>query len=199
MVLQAGGESSEATRRAFSELCCAYWYPLYAFVRRRGHAPAEAQDLTQEFFARLLEHNWVARADRPDALLLDGGDTWHGSYTCYHTEGQDMVNVMNALKPDAMTFHWEFTLGSDRVHELVEGLPFAALGQNIFDAEWDEPVLVDLIADGVYPLSPGNDQGWTSLSALPLTDSLTLRTSALFGLTAGSPDATFRVFLTQAY
>jgi len=81
----------------------------------------------------------AVRADRPDALLLDGGDTWHGSYTCYHTEGQDMVNVMNALKPDAMTFHWEFTLGSGRVEELVNGLPFAALGQNIFDAEWDEP------------------------------------------------------------
>ena len=80
------------------------------------------------------------RADRPDALLLDGGDTWHGSYTCYHTEGQDMVNVMNALKPDAMTFHWEFTLGSERVTELVETLPFAALGQNIFDLEWDEPL-----------------------------------------------------------
>ena len=79
------------------------------------------------------------RADRPDAILLDGGDTWHGSYTCYHTQGQDMVNVMNALKPDGMTFHWEFTLGSDRVNEIVENLPFAALGQNIFDAEWDEP------------------------------------------------------------
>ena len=79
------------------------------------------------------------RAARPDALLLDGGDTWHGSYTCYQTQAQDMFNVMAALKPDAMTFHWEFTLGSDRVAELVEALPFAALGQNIFDAEWDEP------------------------------------------------------------
>ncbi len=79
------------------------------------------------------------RADRPDAILLDGGDTWHGSYTCLKTQGQDMVNVMNALKPDAMTFHWEFTLGSERVTEIVEDLPFAALGQNIFDAEWDEP------------------------------------------------------------
>ncbi|MCP4315727.1 MAG: thiosulfohydrolase SoxB [Hyphomicrobiales bacterium] len=79
------------------------------------------------------------RADRPDAILLDGGDTWHGSYTCYKTAGQDMVNVMNALRPDAMTFHWEFTLGSERVAELVENLPFAALGQNVFDTEWDEP------------------------------------------------------------
>lgn len=79
------------------------------------------------------------RAERPDALLLDGGDTWHGSYTCYHSEGQDMVNVMNALKPDAMTFHWEFTLGADRVRDIVADLPFAALGQNIFDSEWNEP------------------------------------------------------------
>ena len=79
------------------------------------------------------------RADRPDAILLDGGDTWHGSYTCHHTQGQDMVNVMNALDTEAMTFHWEFTLGSDRVHEIIDTLPFPALGQNIFDAEWDEP------------------------------------------------------------
>ena len=79
------------------------------------------------------------RADRPDAILLDGGDTWHGSYTCHHTQGQDMVNVMNALNTEAMTFHWEFTLGSDRVHEIIDTLPFPALGQNIYDAEWDEP------------------------------------------------------------
>ncbi len=79
------------------------------------------------------------RSDRPDALLLDGGDTWQGSYTTHHTNGQDMVNVMNALKPDAMTSHWEFTLGIDRVTEIVETLDFPFLGANIFDSEWDEP------------------------------------------------------------
>ncbi len=79
------------------------------------------------------------RSDRPDALLLDGGDTWQGSYTTHHTQGQDMVNVMNALKPDAMTSHWEFTLGIDRVNEIVETLDFPFLGANVFDKEWDEP------------------------------------------------------------
>ena len=79
------------------------------------------------------------RAARPDALLLDGGDTWHGSMTSLMTKGQDMVNVMNALAPDAMTSHWEWTFGTERVQEIVENLPFAFLGANIFDAEWDEP------------------------------------------------------------
>ncbi|WP_323798371.1 thiosulfohydrolase SoxB [Nisaea sp.] len=79
------------------------------------------------------------RADRPDALFLDGGDTWHGSMTALRTQGQDMVNVMNALKPDAMTSHWEFTYGIDRVTEIVDELPFPFLGANIFDSEWNEP------------------------------------------------------------
>lgn len=79
------------------------------------------------------------RAARPDALLLDGGDTWHGSYTTLKTEAQDMVNVMNALGVDAMTAHWEFTLGVDRVNEITDSLGFPFLGANIFDAEWDEP------------------------------------------------------------
>ncbi len=79
------------------------------------------------------------RADRPDALFLDGGDTWQGSLTSLKTQGQDMVNIMNALEPAAMTSHWEFTYGVDRVNEIVEELPFAFLGANIFDNEWDEP------------------------------------------------------------
>ncbi|MFN3937513.1 MAG: thiosulfohydrolase SoxB [Gemmobacter sp.] len=80
------------------------------------------------------------RADRPEAILLDGGDTWHGSMTSLLTEGQDMVNVMNALGVEAMTSHWEWTFGAERVQEIVEGLPFPFLGQNIFDDEWNEPM-----------------------------------------------------------
>ncbi|MXN65624.1 thiosulfohydrolase SoxB [Stappia sp. GBMRC 2046] len=80
------------------------------------------------------------RAARGDnMLLLDGGDTWQGSYVSHHTNGGDMVELMNLLRPDAMTAHWEFTYGEDRVREIVDELPFAFLGSNIFDAEWDEP------------------------------------------------------------
>lgn len=79
------------------------------------------------------------RADRPDALLLDGGDTWHGSMTSLLTKGQDMVNIMNQLGTEAMTSHWEWTFGQDRVKEIVDALPFPFLGANIFDVEWDEP------------------------------------------------------------
>jgi len=79
------------------------------------------------------------RADRPDALLLDGGDTWQGSYTALKTNGRDMINVMNALGVEAMVSHWEFTLGIDRVTQIVENeLNFPFLGANIFDTEWDE-------------------------------------------------------------
>ncbi|MCB1344283.1 MAG: thiosulfohydrolase SoxB [Rhodobacter sp.] len=78
------------------------------------------------------------RADRPEAIILDGGDTWHGSMSSYLSRGQDMVNVMNALGTEAMTSHWEWTFGTDRVMELVDQLNFPFLGQNIFDVEWDE-------------------------------------------------------------
>jgi RNA polymerase sigma-70 factor (ECF subfamily) len=64
MVLTARhGESPQATR-ALEELCQAYWYPLYAYVRRRGYDSHEAEDLTQEFFARLLAKNYLADVDR---------------------------------------------------------------------------------------------------------------------------------------
>ncbi len=63
MVLQARGNGSGA-RAALARLCEAYWYPLYAFVRRQGHLPHDAQDLTQDFFARLLEKDWLQAVER---------------------------------------------------------------------------------------------------------------------------------------
>jgi RNA polymerase sigma factor (sigma-70 family) len=64
VVLAAGGATSPQGDVALAELCRTYWYPLYAFVRRKGYRPHDAQDLTQAFFARLLEKNYVAQADR---------------------------------------------------------------------------------------------------------------------------------------
>jgi len=64
VVLRAGTTDSASAAPALEQLCRTYWYPLYAFVRRKGHSPHDAQDLTQAFFARLLEKNYVAQADR---------------------------------------------------------------------------------------------------------------------------------------
>ena len=63
LVLAAGAEDSHG-REALATLCRVYWYPLYAFVRRQGHDPHDAQDLTQEFFARLLEKDYLGDVDR---------------------------------------------------------------------------------------------------------------------------------------
>jgi RNA polymerase sigma-70 factor (ECF subfamily) len=64
VVLAAGTAQSSEANQALEQLCRTYWYPLYAYIRRRGHDAAEAQDLTQEFFSRLCKKNYPAQADR---------------------------------------------------------------------------------------------------------------------------------------
>jgi RNA polymerase sigma-70 factor (ECF subfamily) len=64
VVLAAKDKASPDSAAALEALCRAYWYPLYAFVRRQGHSPCDAQDLTQGFFARLLEKDYLAAAAR---------------------------------------------------------------------------------------------------------------------------------------
>ncbi|MFZ5732312.1 MAG: thiosulfohydrolase SoxB [Pseudomonadota bacterium] len=84
----------------------------------------------------------AVRAERGEGnvLLLDGGDTWQGSWTSLKTNAQDMVDVMSALKVEAMVGHWEFTYGAERVEEIAKKAPFAFLAQNVRDNEWQEPV-----------------------------------------------------------
>lgn len=64
VVLQAAQDTSPQSTEALEKLCRAYWHPLYAYVRRHGYPPEEAEDLTQEFFARLLAKHWLRNADQ---------------------------------------------------------------------------------------------------------------------------------------
>jgi sulfur-oxidizing protein SoxB len=73
-------------------------------------------------------------------LLLDGGDTFTNSYTSLQSKGGDMAEVMKLLKPDAMTGHWEFTLGAERVEEIIGDLGFPFLAQNVRDTEFEDEV-----------------------------------------------------------
>ena len=63
VVLAAGQRHTPQADSALEELCRTYWFPLYAYVRRRGHAKADAEDLVQAFFAKLLEKNFLANLD----------------------------------------------------------------------------------------------------------------------------------------
>jgi sulfur-oxidizing protein SoxB len=73
-------------------------------------------------------------------LFLDGGDTWQGSLIANRTKAQAIVDCISLLKPDAMTGHWEFTYGEQRVKEIVDKLEYPFLALNIRDTEWQEPV-----------------------------------------------------------
>jgi sulfur-oxidizing protein SoxB len=94
-------------------------------------------------FAHLATLVKRMRASRPGAVLLDGGDTWQGSATALWTNGQDMVDACKLLGVDVMTGHWEFTLGMERVKEIVEK-DFAGkidfIAQNVKTNDFGDPV-----------------------------------------------------------
>ena len=94
-------------------------------------------------FAHLATLVKRMKASRPGALLLDGGDTWQGSGTALWTNGQDMVDACKLLTVDVMTGHWEFTLGMERVKEIIEK-DFAGkvdfVAQNVKTADFGDPV-----------------------------------------------------------
>ncbi|XLZ70837.1 thiosulfohydrolase SoxB [Massilia sp. SR12] len=94
-------------------------------------------------FAHLATLVRQLRASRPHALLCDGGDTWQGSATALWTNGQDMVDAAKLLGVDIMAPHWEFTLGMQRVQEIVQKdfkgkVDFVA--QNVVTSDFGDPV-----------------------------------------------------------
>jgi sulfur-oxidizing protein SoxB len=94
-------------------------------------------------FAHLATLVKQLKASRPGALLLDGGDTWQGSATALWTKGQDMVDAAMLLGVEVMTGHWEFTLGAERVRQIVDNdfkgrIDFIA--QNVKTADFGDPV-----------------------------------------------------------
>ena len=94
-------------------------------------------------FAHLATLVKKIRAQRPGALLLDGGDTWQGSATALWTRGEDMVEAAKLLGVDIMTGHWEFTLGAARVKELVDTQlkgRIEFLAQNVSTTDFGDPV-----------------------------------------------------------
>ena len=94
-------------------------------------------------FAHLATLVKIMRASRPHAMLLDGGDTWQGSATALWTNGQDMVDACKLMGVNAMSPHWEFTLGEKRVQEIIEK-DFAGkldfLAQNVKTNDFGDPV-----------------------------------------------------------
>jgi S-sulfosulfanyl-L-cysteine sulfohydrolase len=114
----------------------------HAFTHLDFEAAARAYGKTGGFahIASLVKR---LRAERPHALLLDGGDSWQGSATSLWTSAQDMVDACLALGVEVMTAHWEFTYGAKRVQEVV-GRDFKGridfLAQNVRTADFEDPV-----------------------------------------------------------
>jgi RNA polymerase sigma-70 factor (ECF subfamily) len=129
VIIQAGSPASSQARAALEELCSVYWYPLYAFIRRKGNDPDRALDLTQDFFARLFEKDLLASVDQSKGrfrsflrvacknFLLD---TWRHksnaattpiSIDAHDAEGRYLVEPADNMTPERLFDRaWAFTL-----------------------------------------------------------------------------------------
>jgi RNA polymerase sigma factor (sigma-70 family) len=142
-IVRAGGSNSPAASEALEQLCRIYWYPLYAFARRHGCNPSDAEDLTQTFFTRLLGQNLIARADpakgrfRTFLLTLFKrflANEWHREHAQKRGGFQAVVSIDSALaesrfgaepahgeRPDALfERQWAVTLLDQVMNRLRE-------------------------------------------------------------------------------
>ena len=126
VVLASSQGDSPQAAVALEQLCRAYWYPLYAFVRRQGHNPHDAEDLLQAFFARFLEKNYLNDVDRSKgrfrSFLLAGlqhflADEWDKAHTCKRG-GQ--VQFLSLDSEFAESRYWEETASDLTPEKLYE-------------------------------------------------------------------------------
>jgi len=146
LVLDARGDPSDTSEQALAELCESYWYPLYAFVRRQGHNPEDAADLTQAYFAKLLEKDYLQDV-RPEAgrfrsfLLASlkhflynewdrqkaqkrGGHVRRVSLDTEHAEHRYSIEPVDYLTPeDQYQQHWALTVLERTLDQLGEETP----------------------------------------------------------------------------
>ena len=129
VVLTAAQAPSSESTQALERLCRTYWYPLYAFVRRSGYGADDAEDLTQEFFARLLEKKWLAEADpargRFRSFLLAAlkhflANEWNRAHCLKHGGGREFIAL------DAVTAEERYTLEQ----------PDLATPELLYDRRW---------------------------------------------------------------
>jgi RNA polymerase sigma-70 factor (ECF subfamily) len=143
LVAAAGDKSSADSRQALASLCETYWYSLYAYVRRKGHQPAEAQDLTQAFFTELLEkdklqladqqrgrfrsfllaslNNFIANQWRDANTLKRGGGATHLSFDVEAGEERYRLEPSHELTAEKIfERRWAMTLLDKTVHRLEQ-------------------------------------------------------------------------------
>jgi RNA polymerase sigma-70 factor (ECF subfamily) len=162
-VARAGGPGGDDARAALAELCAAYWYPIYALVRRLGHTEADARDLTQEYFTRLLETPVLAAADRTrgrfraflradcrfflaglrdrDRAQKRGGGCLPVSIDARDAEGRYLIEPADGLTPERLFDRaWALTLLGRALDRLAND--YAASGRAaVFEAL--RPALID--------------------------------------------------------
>lgn len=138
VVLAAGARTSPQSASALDELCRVYWFPLYAYIRRRGHAKADAEDLTQAFFARFLEKNY-----------LDGLSAERGKFRAFllaalkHFLANEWDKTQR-IKRGGHVSHFPLDLQSaDTQFQVADAL--AASPDRAFDREWAVALLAHVI------------------------------------------------------
>ncbi len=147
IVLRAAVENTPEANAALAEVCRGYWYPLYAYVRRQGFDPHTAQDLTQEFFAKLIEKNYLAGADRQR-----GRFRWFliTAFKCFLANEFDRVRAQKRgggerpLSLDAMTAEERYahepadTMNADLIYDRRWALDLLARARQRLKLEYDE-------------------------------------------------------------